>query len=139
MQYKVLINLIVPETEESYEAYIPINKTIFYVSKLLAKLIETESKSINKKIALFLYDRRNGQAYESTKLIRETNIRNGSEIIAILQKEVIENQQKQQAMNKIQPDNNSQILQEITNKNKSEQPNSTQQETEEIININHQL
>lgn len=90
MQYKVLINLLIPETEESFEAYIPINRTVYDVSELLADMIEAESKNISERKSLMLYDRRTGMAYEVTKLIRETNIRNGSEVVAILQDNIKE-------------------------------------------------
>lgn len=92
MQYKVLINLLIPETEESFEAYIPINRTVYDVSELLADMIEAESKNISERKSLMLYDRRTGMAYEVTKLIRETNIRNGSEVVAILQDNIKESE-----------------------------------------------
>ena len=39
MEYKVLIKLFVPEIEEAYEAYIPINKTVGQVSVLLNHMV----------------------------------------------------------------------------------------------------
>ena len=68
MQYKVLIKLYVPEVEESYEAYIPINKTIYTVNKTLK-----------------LYNRYTGMLYDYTKIVRDTDIRNGSQLVAILE------------------------------------------------------
>jgi hypothetical protein len=85
MEYKVLIRLYVPEAEEDFEVYVPINKTIYEVSKILERLLESKIKEIVKNKVMTLYDRTNGKAYEPTMLIRETDIRNGSEIIAIMQ------------------------------------------------------
>ena len=41
MDYKVLIRLYVPEIEQNYEVYIPINKTISQVLILLNKLVKS--------------------------------------------------------------------------------------------------
>lgn len=85
MQYKVLIKLYVPEVEESYEAYIPINKTIYTVSKLLADLIRSHSREIAENKTIKLYNRYTGMRYDFTKIVRETDIRNGSQLVAILE------------------------------------------------------
>ena len=44
MEYKVLIRLYVPEIEEEYEMYIPINKHIIEITDLLCKLVNDLSK-----------------------------------------------------------------------------------------------
>jgi hypothetical protein len=85
MQYKVLIKLYVPEVEESYEAYIPINKTIYTVNKLLADLVRTHSREITENKTLKLYNRYTGMLYDYTKIVRDTDIRNGSQLVAILE------------------------------------------------------
>lgn len=85
MQYKVLIKLYVPEVEESYEAYIPINKTVYTVSKLLADLIRSHSREITENKTIKLYNRYTGIQYDFTKIIRDTDIRNGSQLVAILE------------------------------------------------------
>lgn len=85
MQYKVLIKLYVPEVEEIYEAYIPINKTVYTVSLLLGDLIRTHSKEISNDKSIKLYNRYTGAQYDYTKIIRDTDIRNGSQLVAILQ------------------------------------------------------
>ena len=41
MEYKVLIKLFVPEIEETYELYIPINKTIGELSVLLTQAVNS--------------------------------------------------------------------------------------------------
>ena len=81
MEYKVLIRLYVPQIEEIYEMYIPINKTIGEVSELLCNLIFDLSKVYPKRKNARLCNRRTGIIYERNFVIRQTDIRNGSELI----------------------------------------------------------
>lgn len=81
MEYKVLIKLYVPEIEESYEIYIPINKSIGEVSELLTKLIHDLSKTYPIKMTANLCNRHSGKIYEKGILLRDTDIRNGTELV----------------------------------------------------------
>ena len=81
MKYKVLIKLFVPEIEETYEMYIPINKTIGEISELLSKLVNDLSKVYPIKKNACLCNRYTGIIYEKQYLIRNTDIRNGTELI----------------------------------------------------------
>lgn len=81
MEYKVLIKLFVPEIEEIYEMYIPVNKTIGEISELLSKLVKDLSKVYPIKNNACLCNRRSGIIYEKYHLISETDIRNGTELI----------------------------------------------------------
>ena len=81
MLYKVLIKLYVPEIEETYEIYIPINKTVGELSLLLTKLINDLSKSYPIKNNARLCNRYTGNLYDRDLTIRNSDIRNGSELI----------------------------------------------------------
>lgn len=81
MKYKVLIKLYVPEIEEVYEMYIPINKTIGEISVLLSKLIHDLSKVYPIKNNLCLCNRHSGIIYERNHQIINTDIRNGTELV----------------------------------------------------------
>ena len=81
MLYKVLIKLYGPEIEETYEMYIPINKTIGEISLLLTKLINDISKAYPIKNNARICNRFSGNLYDRDLTIRETDIRNGSELI----------------------------------------------------------
>lgn len=84
MEYKVLIKLLVPEIEDTYEAYIPINKTVAEVSQLLNQLVNNRSDGVYPiKESIHLYDRYTGTPYNMGMLVRDTNIRNGSELVFI--------------------------------------------------------
>lgn len=82
MEYKVLIRLYVPEIEQNYEVYIPINKTISQILVLLNKLVNNVSgETYPIKNDLKLYNRRTFEQYPLDSVIRNTNIRNGTELV----------------------------------------------------------
>lgn len=82
MEYKVLIKLFVPEIEQSYEMYIPVNRTIGQVIELMNKVVNDLSMGVFPiKAGLNLMNRRENIIYDYKSLIRETDIRNGSELI----------------------------------------------------------
>lgn len=81
MKYKILVKLYVPEIEETYEMYIPINKRIGEIAELLCKLINDLSKVYPIKKNACLCNRHSGIIYEKDKLVRETDIRNGTELV----------------------------------------------------------
>lgn len=82
MEYKVLIRLYVPEIEQSYEVYIPINKTVSQVLMQLNKLVNNASgEAYPVKTNLKLYNRRTFEQYQLDTVIRNTNIRNGTELV----------------------------------------------------------
>lgn len=83
MEYKVLIKLFVPEIEETYELYIPINKTIGEIITLLNQSINSISGTYPIKQTIELSNRRTNMSYDQNVLIRNTDIRNGTELVMI--------------------------------------------------------
>lgn len=82
MEYKVLVNLYVPEIEKNYEIYLPINKTISQVSLLINKLINTMTGGVYPiKNNLTIYNRKTSKLYKKEEVIRNTDIRNGTELV----------------------------------------------------------
>ena len=80
---KVYIILFVPQIGEKYEMFLPISKKIGVISKLLTKSInELSDGSFPIKDSL-LYDRESGIMYDLNITVKESNIRNGSEIILL--------------------------------------------------------
>lgn len=80
---KVYIILYVPQIGEKYEMFLPISKKIGSISKLLTKSInELSDGSFPIKDSL-LYDKESGSVYDLNITVKESNIRNGSEIILI--------------------------------------------------------
>ncbi len=81
---KILIELEIPLIEKTYDLYIPINKTIGTIKQLIEEaLIElTENAYIIKDDTNF-YSKETGEIYDVNKIVRETNLQNGSRIILI--------------------------------------------------------
>lgn len=84
MEYKVLIKLYVPEIEQNFEMYIPINRTIVQVLVLINKVVSDASTNLYPiKTSLTLINRRTGTIYKNEEIVRNTDIKNGSELIII--------------------------------------------------------
>ena len=84
MNNKVLVDVIVPLLEEKYQLYIPINKRIGTVKKLIEEaLIELTDGAYEMKLDTNFYSKETGQIYDVNKNVRETDLKNGSRIILI--------------------------------------------------------
>ena len=81
---KILIKLYVPIIEQQYEIWIPANKRIYNVINLLTKAVN-ELYGGYYKVAKMpgLYDKATGKPYDINFSIKETNIRNGTELVLI--------------------------------------------------------
>ena len=81
---KILIELEIPLIEKSYDLYIPINKRIGTVKKLIEEaLIELTDGAYEMKPETNFYSKETGQIYDDNKNVRETDLKNGSRIILI--------------------------------------------------------
>lgn len=84
MKDKLLIELIVPEIDEKFDIYIPINRKIGNVINLLNKsLFEITNGAFQGNDKVMLYDRETGEIYHVNSLVRETNIKNGTCIVLL--------------------------------------------------------
>ena len=82
MNSKVLIELVVPVLECSYDVYIPVNRKIGNVIGLLSKMVSDMSLGYfvaSSNNALYSGD--TGNRYPIDELVINTDIRNGSKII----------------------------------------------------------
>lgn len=82
MKNKVLVHLLIPEIDENFDIFIPVNIRIGTVIELLNKSLGEMSKGTyqpknNRKI----FNSVDAMPYDLNLLVRETNIRNGSNII----------------------------------------------------------
>lgn len=84
MKNKILIGLYIPLIEKNYDIYIPVNKKIGTIKKLIEQgLVElTDNSYIIKEDSNF-YSKENGQIYDVNKTVRDTDLENGSKIILI--------------------------------------------------------
>ncbi len=81
---KILIELYIPLIEKNYDLYIPINKKIGTIKKLIEEgLIDlTDHDYIIKEESNF-YSKETGKVYDVNKSVRETDLKNGSRIVLI--------------------------------------------------------
>jgi hypothetical protein len=81
---KVFIIVEVPLIEERYEVYIPIGKKIHKVAAILAKAVsELSGGHYPSKKEATIYSKQNGKPYNINLTVKDSDIRNGSEIILI--------------------------------------------------------
>lgn len=82
MNNKVLVKVLIPEIDEVYDVFIPINIRIGMVIKLLNESLGEISNGLYvSKINRKIYNVADANPYPFNKLVRETNIRNGSTVI----------------------------------------------------------
>lgn len=81
---RVLIDLYVPAIEMKYNVWIPLNKEIYAIISLIVKGIKEIKKDQYSPTQLpNLYDKQTGEKYDVNSKVKDTSIRNGSEIILI--------------------------------------------------------
>lgn len=82
MTYKLLIKLFVPEIEENFEFYIPINKHVDEVIEVLNKAVNDISFGVYPiKENVKLINRRTGEVYDKGFYVRNTTIKNGTQLV----------------------------------------------------------
>lgn len=82
MKNKILIHLFVPQIDEEFDIYIPLNKNIANTIILIGKSIK-EIKYINDfdTTHFSLYSCETGMPYKPDSIIKESNIRNSTNLI----------------------------------------------------------
>ena len=82
MNNKVLIKLIMPEFDLSYDLFIPVNEVVWKLKRLIMKSIQDLSGVSIKNIdeALFI-NKDNSRVYNNNEIVVNTDIRNGTELI----------------------------------------------------------
>lgn len=81
---KVLVRLYVPLLEEAYDIWLPLNKKIANVIILLVKAVNEFSGGYYTPSQMpYLYDKVSGNVYNINQTVKDSNIRNGTELILI--------------------------------------------------------
>ena len=84
MNNKILVEIIVPDIEESYDIFIPINRRIGSVISLINKaLYELTNESFKISDNRTLCNQSTGKVYLINEIVRQTDIRNGTKLILI--------------------------------------------------------
>lgn len=81
---KVFVKLYVPWIDEKYEIFLPINKEICDIIKLLVKAInELVDTDYGLTTELGLYNRETGEKYNPELKVIDADIKNGIELILL--------------------------------------------------------
>lgn len=84
MKNKILVEIIIPELDETYNLLLPINKKVGNILELLNKsIIDLTNGSYVPNSKAVFYNRETGNSYESNVLIKDTDIRNGTMLILL--------------------------------------------------------
>lgn len=85
MNNKILIKVIVPLLEENFEIYIPVNKRISTVIKLIEKSLNeiTNGYYPTQKENSVIIDEESGSVFDVNLTVKESKMINGSKIILI--------------------------------------------------------
>lgn len=82
MKNKVLVELIVPDLDQKYDVYLPVNKKVGNVIILLNRAINEFSNGVfDIKQQLALYSGKDGSRYDIDEILRKTDIRSGVRLI----------------------------------------------------------
>lgn len=81
---KVLVKLYVPTIEAEYDVWLPLNKKIYKIIILLKKAVnEFSGGEYVPTTQPLLYDKQTAIEYDVNLILKDTNIRNGTELILI--------------------------------------------------------
>lgn len=84
MKNKVLIKLYVPELNESYDVFIPVNEYIWKIIKLSVKAIsDLSNNALDTNKNYYLINIENGNIYQSNQIVINTEIRNSTRLILL--------------------------------------------------------
>ena len=81
---KILIELEIPLLEQKFDLFIPINKKIGTIKRLIENsLRELTSNEYEIRVDTNLYSKDTGEIYDVNKTVRDTDLQNGSRVILI--------------------------------------------------------
>ena len=84
MNNKVLIKLVIPEIDESFDIFIPINEILWKVKKMIVKSAgDLILKSLDTNKNYILINKNTLEIYPNNIQIAKTDIENGTEIILL--------------------------------------------------------
>lgn len=82
MNNKVLIKLIMPEFDASYDLFIPVNEVIWKLKLLILKSVcDLSGVSINNELDYIFLNKDNSRIYNNNEIVINTDIRNGTELL----------------------------------------------------------
>lgn len=87
MKNKVLIKLTAPEIDYSFDIFIPTNELVWKIKKLIVKSInDLTGVGLDLNVDYILLNQTTCQVYPNNITIYQTDIRNATELILLLEK-----------------------------------------------------
>ena len=83
MKNRILIKLVVPSLDLSYEVFIPYSKKIGSIIPLLVNGISNLGNDIKCDKSMAIYNKLTGERYDSNVFVSQTDIVEGTELILI--------------------------------------------------------
>ena len=84
MENKVLVKIIVPLLDDSFDCFIPVNEVIQKIKKLIIKSIsDLTNTNLDLSSDYIFINKDNGRIYNTNEIVINTDIRNGSEIVVL--------------------------------------------------------
>ena len=84
MKNKVLIKLIVPELDDTFDIFIPVNEVIWKIKKLIIKSIsDLNGTQLDLQKEYILLNKDNCKIYSNNEIVINTDIRKASELIML--------------------------------------------------------
>ncbi len=81
---KILLEIYVPLIEKEYDVFVPVNKTIGTIKKIIENgIIDLSDNGYVTKSDTNLYSKETGQIYDINLKLIDTDLKNGSRIILI--------------------------------------------------------
>lgn len=81
---KILVVVYVPKIEMEYEVYIPINRKIGTIKKLIVQAIdELSNQNLNSYESLKLYENDTGNLLPNNIYVKNSNLSNGTKLVLI--------------------------------------------------------
>ena len=84
MNNKILVELDIPLIETKYDLFIPINKKVGTIKRLIEEaLLELTDNAYIISDDTNLYSKETGTIYDVNKNVRDTDLKNGSRVILL--------------------------------------------------------
>ena len=84
MDNKILLEVFVPAIEQEYDVFVPVNKTMGTIKKIIeAGIIDLSDNVYMIKNDTNLYSKETGQMYDVNLKLTDTDLKNGSQVILI--------------------------------------------------------
>lgn len=81
---KVLISIYVPLIEQEYDLFIPVNRKVGVIKKLIIKaIVELSDNNYRTNELVKISNRLTNVVYDDNKFIIDTDIRNGTKLILL--------------------------------------------------------